>query len=421
MAATTDAAPTELPSIPAPARGRLIGNLGSPERAAIDAHGLVTPVGAGWSLDWWVGAEDRWHVPSASASVRQRLIDDAPVVHTAMRVPGGDVIHRAYAFNDRELGSCALVEVENRSAIPVAVALSVRPFAAARSKRASRVDLDGSTVFVDGRPAAVFSRTPAQSVVLDGDVPIDSEALATFVFPVAHIAVLRVVLPLGELLGAATKSALTFPDSIPAAEQVAKGWHVHADRGLRIEVPDQGLHSSVQAAKCDLLLAAEAPDPKDARESREVREALELWNLHAEPSADDSLLSKAVALVRAKRRKPSSDSAGGTFSDAAAAARFLSSLRDLLVREGDSNLELCAFFPAEWMGQSLEVHGAPTSFGLLSFAVRWHGSRPALLWELVGEADRDRSVPVRLRVPGLDPAWSSTEPKGEALLNGPPT
>ena len=26
--------------------------------------GLVTPPGGGWSLDWWIGADDRWHLPS---------------------------------------------------------------------------------------------------------------------------------------------------------------------------------------------------------------------------------------------------------------------------------------------------------------------------------------------------------------------
>ena len=36
----------------------------------------------------------------------------------------------------------------------------------------------------------------------------------------------------------------------------------------------------------------------------------------------------------------------------------------------------------QWLGQAIEVHRAPTHAGELSFAVRWHGARPALLWEL---------------------------------------
>jgi hypothetical protein len=40
--------------------------------------------------------------------------------------------------------------------------------------------------------------------------------------------------------------------------------------------------------------------------------------------------------------------------------------------------------------------------------VRWHGPRPALLWECEGAG--------RIRAPGLDPAWSTDEPRGDALL-----
>jgi hypothetical protein len=98
-----------------------------------------------------------------------------------------------------------------------------------------------------------------------------------------------------------------------------------------------------------------------------------------------------------------------------AAADFVSFVRALLVREVDDGLALCSLLPPDWIGQGVEVHKAPTHHGVLSFAVRWHDERPALLWEL--EPHRGRPArPVRLTAPGLDPAWSSTEPRGEALL-----
>ena len=56
---------------------------------------------------------------------------------------------------------------------------------------------------------------------------------------------------------------------------------------------------------------------------------------------------------------------------------------------------------------------APTAHGRLSSAVRWHGTRPALLWELEPHEGTD---PVTITVPGLDPTWSTTDPRGEALL-----
>jgi hypothetical protein len=95
-----------------------------------------------------------------------------------------------------------------------------------------------------------------------------------------------------------------------------------------------------------------------------------------------------------------------------AAADFLTFVRRLLVREVPGGLALCSLLPADWRGQPVEVHDAPTHHGLLSFAVRWHGDRPAVLWELAGRND----APVRFTAPGLDPAWSSTDRVGEVLL-----
>ena len=59
------------------------------------------------------------------------------------------------------------------------------------------------------------------------------------------------------------------------------------------------------------------------------------------------------------------------------------------------------------------MHDAPTHFGKLSYAVRWHGDRPAMLWEL---EPHDADATVRLTAPGLDATWASTERRGEALL-----
>jgi hypothetical protein len=96
-----------------------------------------------------------------------------------------------------------------------------------------------------------------------------------------------------------------------------------------------------------------------------------------------------------------------------AAAELLRVVRRLLVSEEDDGLVLCPLAPDGWQGRGLEAHGLPTPWGTLSFAVRWHGPRPALLWELEGDG------PVRLRAPGLDDGWSTDERRGEALLGEP--
>ena len=107
-----------------------------------------------------------------------------------------------------------------------------------------------------------------------------------------------------------------------------------------------------------------------------------------------------------------------------AAADFLSFVRNMLVREtgtpspGRSSgtspgLALCSMIPDDWWGRGVEVHDAPTHFGRISYAVRWHGDRPALLWEL---EPFDGVDAVHLTAPGLDPGWSSVEARGDALL-----
>src|SRR5438309_5652556 len=192
-----------------------VGNIGSPWEAIVDPRGLVTPWYDGWSLDWWVGADDRWHVPSRDAGVRQRLVDAAPVVETAMRVPGGDVIHRAYAVQADE--EFVVVEIENRSRLPVALALAVRPYNPEGLAVVERIALHDRTVTVDGRPALLLPKPPSRAagstfhqgdsadVVFAGaagDAFPDQLrceaglAQAAFLFPLAHGATLQAALPL---------------------------------------------------------------------------------------------------------------------------------------------------------------------------------------------------------------------------------
>jgi hypothetical protein len=93
-------------------------------------------------------------------------------------------------------------------------------------------------------------------------------------------------------------------------------------------------------------------------------------------------------------------------------APILRAVRDLLVvSTGDESVALLRDLPREWRGRGVEVHDAPTLAGRVSYAVRWHGARPALLWEC--------EQPTRLTAPGLDPGWSTTEQRGEALLAAP--
>ena len=42
-------------------------------------------------------------------------------------------------------------------------------------------------------------------------------------------------------------------------------------------------------------------------------------------------------------------------------------------------------FPPAWLGVDFEAHGLAIGLAsTLSFAIRWHGDRPAVLWEVHG-------------------------------------
>src|SRR5436305_14330522 len=258
----------------------MVGNVGSPWEGIVDPRGLVTPWFDGWSLDWWVGADDRWHFPSREVNVRQRLLGSAPVVETAMRVPGGDAIERVYAVQDAE--ELVVVEVENASSVPFALALAVRPYNPEGLAVVERIRLVDRTVTVDGRPALLFPTEPARvagSTFHDGDsMRIVTEgragttlpdlrceaglAQAAFLFPLPHRATLRVALPLvsqrrtrrRRLARRRVERMPELPKSLPSSASVARAWQAQTRRGLQLELPDPSLADAVEANRRYMLL-----------------------------------------------------------------------------------------------------------------------------------------------------------------------
>jgi hypothetical protein len=305
----------------------VVGTLGSPHRPAVDPRGLVTPRVGGWSLDWWVGADDRWHVPSREAAVRQRLLDDAPVVETAVRIPGGDAVSRVWAFRDastRGGGDVLAVEVENASRVPFALALAIRPLGPDGAAPVHEIEVRGTEVHVDGalalwlpRPAARLALSTradgdVAAVVLGGDAPEDADgsvrcpdglATAAVVVPLAHTATARVLVPLDRpgpprrrrSRGDVDEAAPTPPTAVPPADAVARGWTQQAGRGLRVELPDAELAGALRAARAQVLVAAgglrlargDAAEPgaPPARDVAAVLRALDRTGLHDEVGA----------------------------------------------------------------------------------------------------------------------------------------
>jgi hypothetical protein len=386
-----------------------IGVLGGTRDATVDRAGVVSPRATTWELDWWIGADDRWRVPVREAAVRQHLVEGMPVVETAMRVPGGDAVHRVYAVPAGDVGEVAVVEIANESPAPFVAALVVRG--------ASVLDLDGADVWADGRSAIRTARAPSRwaasvdgsteatvtsGAASDGPFPHRQDRgarlVGAFLFPVAHRTTLRSVVSLGTRgLGGSEPAAL------PDAAAVARGWQAQLDRGLRVELPDEPLQRAVETARATTVLAGQAWRPEP-----EVAAVLEDWGLDGEAAVAWSRLTG-----RARRRVGRRQPATATWSEVRARAavpdaRLLGAVRAVLVRDLDASVVLLDDWPRDWIGQPIDVRNAPTRRGPVSCSVRWHAERPALLWE--GPADTEFTAP------GLDPTWSSRDPSGEALL-----
>lgn len=388
----------------APPTGTRIGVADAPTAGVVDGRGAVSPAPGHWTLDWAVGADDRWYVPAREPGVEQVRVDHAPVVETRMRVPGGHVVHRTWAARGPVHpggDEWVHVEVENASELPVALAWLVRPWDAERLVSLSDVEVrplsaaEGGTGpwYVAGEDhLAVLPRRPSRwaatdaaiqaaeepdvdplATVLAGeasadwDAPRDPGSDAGFgsmalLVPVPHTATAAIALPLGAT--AADAAALGWPAARPDAETVARGWSTVAAGGPRIEVPDPVLADAVAAARRSLLLGhrvvreagvddSQAPDathvvttgtgrPAPVGEQMEVLEALAWWG-------HDATVDRALVAW------PEGQQRGGGFGDEAATAAALRALAAQAVAIGDAG-PARAWLPevggaVEWLGR----------------------------------------------------------------------
>ena len=263
-----------------------VGTVSSGTKGIVDPRGLLTPWFDGWSLDWWIGAEDRWHFPSREPAVRQQLVEDTPVVETSMRIPGGDAVQRVYAVPD----GLAVMEITNDTPTPIAVGLAIRPYNPEGLAVVERVGLHDRTVTVDGRPALLLPKRPsrmAASTFHDGDavhlvtaeklateLPKDLRceaglATATFLFPLAHRQTLRVAVPMDaerrtRRVGLARRRVARAPEppaALPESDAVVRSWQAQtSSRGMRLVLPEGRLASAVEANRRYLLLFHEGDD-----------------------------------------------------------------------------------------------------------------------------------------------------------------
>jgi hypothetical protein len=186
---------------------------------------------------------------------------------------------------------------------------------------------------------------------------------------------------------------------VPSATDAARGWRRHLDTAMRVNGPAD-LVASLDVDRAQVLLE---PDPGPATVA-----ALEDWGFDERAAWAWEGLSGRERRAAGRRTEVADDDGP---------AGRLVRARDGLVRDATGGIELLCDPPEP--GVDLEVHDAPTRHGRVSFALRWHGEHPALLWELTPDPDA-RSRAVTLRVPVLAPGWSTTEPVGETLLRPKP-
>lgn len=384
-----------------------IGVLGTRWRADVAPGGTIRPWDGLPELSWYVAADDRWHRPEEEPSTRQALVEGTPVVETRVRIPGGDAIHRAYAIPDH--GGLTVVQVENASSLPIAVAFAGAP--------------------------VLSTRPPTEQPIAGIDLPAGA-----VLFPIGHRATLTVALAHDG------RGPGTVPAELAPPLQVARGWTTLVERASRLVLPDAALVEGVVRERCALLLAGPAPLDDDAADPvglllgaaeivrcggaaeawvPEVADAVhhlarlpDAWDVRAALAAAGIVLARAgedralgdLARVEARLRARAGSGSPAVPADPPAGARRVA-WTERGIATGPELFP--AGIPPAWWGQHFEVHHVPTGpRSAVSFAIRWHGERPAILWEQEGE-------PVRLRGGAAAPGWSAAEASGDALWPAP--
>jgi hypothetical protein len=503
----------------------LIGNLGSTRRAQVGSGGKVE-LPSGTVLEWWVRSGDRWHVPSLDVTIRDWMLDNTPVVRSALRVPGGDVTGSVYSTVQGTREVIAMV-LENATKAPLAAGLVVR------SGSGRPIRLEGTTIFDGDVPVAYLPAAPADVMVgplepLFADAEVNRTVLspagtdellhaheAMFVVPLLHQSSVRFAALLGVSSALATASTPVL-SALPDPAMVARGWALQAGNTAQID-GDQRRANDLKGLATSLLLwvdgvadrpwlergaiahglvrigafdeALRAVDGVDDLQARNgslgttkddvfatahilaavvtvarylpdiafgtaivplVAGALEFLHRSAKRSPAEVAATSGVFVAAARlldrvdetRAARHAREAWVTAGKSWPLARALESplpaissgaslvpgdparlsnavvtaVNGLANESADGSIEVFSGWSArDLAGQTVALHNVDTPIGKVSAALRWHGARPALLWE-IASAPADNII---LRCSVLDPQWSSSQRVGEALLRAP--
>ena len=374
-------------------------------------------------LRWFIAADDRWYRPSRETTVRQREVSGVPVIETRIKVPGGDAVQRVYGVAN--FGGAIVVEIYNDSSLPFAVAFD--------------------------RGDIATMREPSPTGVQGIDLPAGS-----VVFPVGHHATMRAAILIN---GDSRQISAGELESLPSFEQVERGWLAALQISSRVDVPDLSWSSVLTSQRCKVLLSNSA----ELTESSDINLVVDLLLDRAErvrlgdkPAQwvdevavaterilkqcaktqsvqgfeERALLGAGMVLNRAGELRGLQDfvsvwsrlAEAGRISDLALASPEIAGTvrqiawieSQLVAQRRDGVIEICPCgIDKSWLGVNFECHKLLASpEHVISYAVRWHGEKPALLWEI------DGPVGAKVAASAIDRTFSSTEMRGETLLSG---
>lgn len=405
-----------------------LGVRGGGNGARVAADSSVHIDGEPQPLRWFVMSEERLHVPEREPSLRVSNVDGAPVVVQRIALPGGDAVLTCWMVADD--GGTVLVEFTNDSPRACAVIFDgpamtggraepapVRIAGVPETARSHPVAHRASVRFAVGRPGIDVANHPSPDRVAAGWVAV-SEAAS------------RVDIP-----------TLPFASALVAARARIAIAHAHEWEALLDAAPDLALLGLAERARMGEMLNEWVGPVADAvarvargmhrspgphgRAHRAVQQAAHALRASGElRAADDAAAawSRTVTFVRSEGRID--DPLAG--HDLAAPQRFAlptaidvaAAIEHRCARGiGDdgsvATIELfAAGIPDAWRGLDGNVHDVCVGpRHTLSFALRWHGPRLAVLWESAGPG------PVTLVAPQLDQSWSVTGTSGDALLD----
>ena len=410
----------------------VLGIRGGGWNAIVNERGSIRFNDGSPVLDWHIAADDRWHDPSTEPSVRQTRRAGVPVVETRLRIPGGDAIQRVYAVADA--GGLVVIEITNESTLPIAVAFT--------------------------RSDVVSSRTPSPRGAQGIELPAGS-----VVFPVAHGSTLRVAVC--APLNVANESANVDVERLPSFEQLQKGWLKAVEQAGYVIVPEGAVAPLVARLRSDALIlsgheiedwaigaggdCANDPvayiltlqellrmgekltgDPAQIRVDHAARLAQSVETLLKENrkssilpwDVERALFAAQFVFSRMGENRAADDVATAQLRMSSAAEppnvmptdiRAIAWVEEKMVAvQRDGSVQIFGRgIPRLWLGANLECHRVSAgALHTVSFGIRWHGEKPALLWEVSGPAG------VKLDAGLCDPTWSTVEPTGETLLLG---